>query len=137
LALVGFRADLVFAEAMAAAFAMSPVEGIVLFINFLPRIARTSFRTQAPLFPVMVGRSRNRAPRWFNYPRSAILLVPFGNSDGRVVSLHDGALVAIAFFLSGCLVLTTPNEIIAHTLHFASWLGIHRAYKTKKEGCSI
>jgi hypothetical protein len=26
------------------------------------------------------------------------------------------------------LVLTTPNEIIAQTLHFVSWLGIHRVY---------
>ena len=62
LTLLGFRADLVFAEAMAA-FAISPREGIVLFRNLLPRIARPSFRTQAPLFSVMVGRSRNRASR--------------------------------------------------------------------------
>ena len=36
-----------------------------------------------------------------NYPRSAILLVPFGNSGGRGVSLHHGALVTIALFLGG------------------------------------
>jgi hypothetical protein len=60
--LVGFRADLVFAEAMAA-FAKSPREGFVLFRNLLPRIARPPFRTQVPLFSVIVGRSRNRAPR--------------------------------------------------------------------------
>jgi hypothetical protein len=62
LTLVGFRADLVFAEEMAA-FVISPREGFVLFRNLLPRIARPSFRTQAPPFPVIVGRSRNRAPR--------------------------------------------------------------------------
>jgi hypothetical protein len=58
---VGFRADFVFAEAMAA-FALSLREGIVLFRNLLPRIARLFFRIQAPLFPVIVGRSHNRAP---------------------------------------------------------------------------
>jgi hypothetical protein len=57
---VGFRADLVFAEAMAV-FAMSPREGFVLFRYLLPRITRPSFRTQAPLFPAIVGRSRNRS----------------------------------------------------------------------------
>ena len=58
------------------------------------------------------------------------MLVPFGNSDGRGVSLHHGALVTITFFLGGCFVLTTPNETIAHTLHFVSWLGIHRVYES-------
>ena len=27
-----------------------------------------------------------------------------------------------------CFVLTTPNEIFAHTLHFVSWLRIHHVY---------
>jgi hypothetical protein len=49
-------------------------------------------------FPRHRSRSRNRAPRRFNYPRSVILPVPFGNSDGRGVSLQNGTLVAITFF---------------------------------------
>ena len=73
--LVGFRADFLFGQATADV-AMSSVEGIVLYFCLPPRIARPSFHTYAPLFPV----------------------------------------------------LTTPNEIIAHTLHFVSWLGIHRLY---------
>jgi hypothetical protein len=40
---VGFRADLVFAEAMAA-LAISPREGFVLFRNHIPRIARPALR---------------------------------------------------------------------------------------------
>jgi hypothetical protein len=52
LALVGFRADLVFAEAMVV-FAKSPREVFVLFRNLLPRIARRPFRTQAPHFLVI------------------------------------------------------------------------------------
>jgi hypothetical protein len=68
LMLLGFRADLVYAEATAA-FAKGPRESAVLFRNFLPRIARPSFRTQAPLFPVIVGRRRNRSLRRFNNPR--------------------------------------------------------------------
>ena len=35
--------------------------------------------------------------------------------DVRGVSFHHGALVATAFWFDGCFVLTTPNEIIAHT----------------------
>jgi hypothetical protein len=64
------------------------------------------------------------------------MLVPFGNSGGKGVSFHHGALVATAFLFDGCFVLTTPNEIIANTLHFVSWLGVHRLYYTKKD-CSI
>jgi hypothetical protein len=44
------------------------------------------------------------------------------------VSLHHGALAATAFLFDRCFVLTTPNEIIAKTLHFFSLLGIHRVY---------
>jgi hypothetical protein len=67
LTLVGFRADLVFAEATAA-FAKSPREGAILFKDLLPRIARPFFRTQAPHFPVIVGRRRCCASRWINNP---------------------------------------------------------------------
>jgi hypothetical protein len=34
-----------------------------LFRNLLPRIAKPSYRTQAPFFLVVVGQHRNRAPR--------------------------------------------------------------------------
>jgi hypothetical protein len=61
----------------------------------------------------------------------------YRGADGRGVNFHHGVLVAIAFSLDGCLVLTTPNEIIAQILHFGSWLGINRVYQTKKEGCGI
>jgi transcriptional antiterminator len=52
----------------------------------------------------------------------------YRGADARGVSAHHDALEAIAFLFDGCFVLTTPNEIIAHTLHFVSWLGSHRVY---------
>ena len=75
------------------------------------------------------------APRHCINRRRAIRQM-YRGADGRGVSFHHGVLVATAFFWGGCFVLTTPNEIIAHTLHFVSRLGINRVYQKKKEGCS-
>jgi len=88
--LLGFRADLVYAEATAA-FAKSPREGVDLFRNFLSRIARPSFRTQAPhFFPslqadvvtVPQGDSTTHVAKYFSFP---LVTVTAGVSDFTTV----------------------------------------------------